>query len=101
MCDELQRQGVLGVPQDHNVIVQYCSPCFLVKKQKAKNTAKKDLTTKDVRLVVNFSNLNEYLKNIPTIVTKPKDIFSTLGKWKFVISMDLFSGFFQNLALIE
>ena len=46
--------------------------------------------------VINFGNLNEHLKNIPTPVTKPKDIFIHLGRWNYIIVMDLFQGFFQN-----
>ena len=96
VCNDLTQKGVLGVPQEYNINVQYCSPSFLVRKQKAKNKAKKDLTIDDVRLVVNFSKLNGFLKNIPTSVTKPKDVFSQLGKWNYIITLDLMSGFFQN-----
>ena len=96
VCDEFTNSGVLGIPQENNVQIQHVSPAFLVRKQRAKNKAKNELTTKDVRLVVNFSKVNEYLINIPTPVTKPKDIFTHLGRWKFVIVMDLFQGFFQN-----
>ena len=96
VCDELTDKGVLGIPQEHDINIQYCSPSFLVRKQKAKNKSKQDLTMNDVRLVVNFSKMNNYLKNMPTTITKPKDIFSQLGKWNYIITMDLQSGFFQN-----
>ena len=96
VCNDLTQKGVLGIPQDYNINVQYCSPSFLVRKQKAKNKAKQDLTIDDVRLVVNFSKLNGFLKNIPTTVTKTKDVFTQLGKWNYIITMDLQSGFFQN-----
>ena len=96
VCDEFTQAGVLGIPQDFNVQVQHVSPCFLVRKQRAKNKNKNELTPKDVRLVVNFGKLNDHLKNIPTPVTKSKDIFTHLGRWKHIIVMDLFQGFFQN-----
>ena len=96
VCDDLTEKNVLGIPQEHDVIIQYCSPSFLVRKQKAKNKSKQDLTKDDVRLVVNFSKINDYLKNMPTSITKPKDIFSQLGQWNYIIVMDLCSGFFQN-----
>ena len=96
VCDDLTNKGVLGIPQDNDVIIQYCSPSFLVRKQKAKNKSKTDLTKSDVRLVVNFTKINDYLKNLPTSVVKPKDIFSQLGKWNYIVAMDLHSGFFQN-----
>ena len=96
VCDDLTDKGVMGIPQEYNVDIQYCSPSFLVRKQKAKNKPKSELTKDDVRLVINFSKLNEFLKNAPTPITKPKEIFSLLGKWNYIIVMDLHSGFFQN-----
>ena len=50
----------------------------------------------NVRLVINFGQLNEYLKNMPTPITKPRDVFTQLGKWKYIISLDLYQGFYQN-----
>ena len=96
VIDDLTEKNVLGIPQDFGINVQYCSPSFLVRKQKAKNKSKEELTKNDVRLVVNFSKLNDHLKNLPTSVTKPRQIFSQLGQWNFIITMDLSSGFFQN-----
>ena len=101
VCDDLTDKGVMGIPQEYNVDIQYCSPSFLVRKQKAKNKPKSELTKDDVRLVINFSKLNEFLKNAPTPITKPKEIFSLLGKWNYIIVMDLHSGFFQNHIDIE
>ena len=101
VCDDLTSKNVLGIPQEDDVIIQYCSPSFLVRKQKAKNKSKQDLTKDDVRLVVNFSKINDHLKNIPTAITRPKDIFSGLGKWNYIITLDLQSGFFQNHMSME
>ncbi len=96
VCDEFTSAGVLGVPQEFGIQVQHVSPAFLVRKQRAKNKPKNELTAKDVRLVVNFGKINDHLINIPTPVTKPKDIFLHLGQWKHVIVLDLYQGFFQN-----
>ena len=96
VCDEFTQAGVLGIPQDYGIQVQHVSPAFLVRKQRAKNKPKNELTPKDVRLVVNFGKINDHLKNIPTPITKPRDIFTHLGRWKHIIVMDLFQGFFQN-----
>ena len=96
VIDELTFQGVLGIPSEHDVVIQYAAPCFLVRKGRAKEKSKNELLTSDCRLVTNFSNLNTYLKNLPTPVTKPRDIFAQLGKWNYIINTDLFSGFFQN-----
>lgn len=96
VCDNFTDAGVLGIPQEHDIQIQHVSPAFLVRKQRAKNKPKDQLTVNDVRLVVNFGKINDYLKNIPIPVTKPKDIFTQLGKWKYIITMDLYQGFFQN-----
>ena len=96
VCDEFTAAKVLGIPQEHNIQIQHVSPAFLVRKQRAKNKPKDQLTTKDVRLVVNFGKVNDHLKNIPTQIIKPKDIFLHLGRWKHIIVMDLYQGFFQN-----
>ena len=96
VIDDLTQQNVLGIPQEDNVIIQHASPSFLVRKQKAKNKKPNELMKNDVRLVVNFGKINEYLKNIPSPITKPKDIFAKLGKWNYIISTDLTAGFYQN-----
>jgi hypothetical protein len=37
VCDELTHQNVLGIPQEHNVNVQFVCPSFLRRKPRAKN----------------------------------------------------------------
>ena len=96
VCDELTDQGVLAIPQNDKVIVQYVSPCFLRKKQKAKDKPNSELTKQDVRLVVNTVGLSQYLKNIPTKITRPQEVYSSLSRWNFIIKTDLHQGFFQN-----
>ena len=96
VCDELTNAGVLGVPQEDGVIIQHVSPCFLRKKQKAKDKSPNQLKPSDVRLVVNTTELSKYLKNIPTKVTKPNEVYAALSKWKYIIKSDLYQGFFQN-----
>jgi hypothetical protein len=96
VCDDLTHQQVLGVPQDHNVNVQFVCPSFLRRKPRAKGKPNHLLTKDDVRLVVNFSPVNEHLKNIPSVKTKPNDILISLGRWKCIIIFDLHQGFFQN-----
>ena len=96
VCDDFTELQVLGIPQQDDVQIQHVSPCFLVRKQRAKNKPKSSLTKDDVRLVVNFGQLNDFLKNMPTPITKSRDIFTQLGKWKYLISLDLYQGFYQN-----
>ena len=96
VCDELTDSKVLGIPQHENVEVQYIMPCFLRKKQKAKDKAINELTTKDVRLVVNTCELSKFMKSLPAKVNKPQDVYNKLAKWKYIIKTDLYQGFFQN-----
>ena len=96
VCDELTQQQVLGIPQDFQVNVQYVCPSFLRRKPKAKGKANHLLTKDDVRLVVNFSPVNDHLKNIPSTKTTTNDVLIALGRWKVIIVFDLHQGFFQN-----
>ncbi len=96
VCDDLTHQQVLGIPQDHNINVQFVCPSFLRRKPRAKGKPNHLLTKDDVRLVVNFSPVNEHLKNIPSVKTTPNDILVALGRWKCIIIFDLHQGFFQN-----
>jgi len=96
VCDELTNNQVLGIPQEHGVNVQFVCPSFLRRKPRAKGKPNHLLTTDDVRLVVNFSPVNDHLKNIPSVKTTPNDILIHLGRWKHIIIFDLHQGFFQN-----
>ena len=96
VCDELTECKVLGVPQHENVDVQYIMPCFLRKKQKAKDKPLNELTTKDVRLVVNTCELSKYMKSLPAKINKPQDVYNKLARWKYIIKTDMYQGFFQN-----
>ena len=96
VCDELTDCNVLGIPQHENVDVQYIMPCFLRKKQKAKDKPLNELTTKDVRLVVNTCELSKYMKSLPAKINKPQDVYNKLAKWKYIIKTDMYQGFFQN-----
>ena len=46
--------------------------------------------------MVNFSPVNDHLKNIPSIKTTPNDVLVALERWKHIIIFDLYQGFFQN-----
>ena len=96
LMDELTDQGVLLIPQDHNITVQSVCPSFIQRKQRAKNKAKQDLRPNDVRLLINFGPVNDKIKPVPIHVTKTEDMIIKLGRWKYIIVFDLFSGYFQN-----
>ena len=94
--DDLTDQGVLLIPQDHNIQVQSVCPSFIQRKQKAKNKPENQLTKNDVRLLINFGPVNERIKPVPINVPKPDDILISLGKWNHAIIFDLYNGYFQN-----
>ena len=74
LMDDLTDQGVLLIPQDHNIQVQSVCPSFIQRKQKAKNKPENQLTKNDVRLLINFGPVNERIKPVPIHVPKPDDI---------------------------
>ena len=94
--DDLTQQGVLKIPQDHDILVQSVCPSFLKRKRRAMDKPKHLLTKDDCRLLVNFSPINELIKNIPTPMTTVNDIYTKLGKWKHIIVFDLYNAFYQN-----
>ena len=96
ICDELTDQGVLKVPQHHNIIVQSVCPSFLRRKRKAADTPTHLLTKNDVHLITNFASVNDLIKNIPSPTQTTDDIYRHLGRWKEIITIDLKSAFFQN-----
>ena len=96
VCDQLTEANVLGVPQHEDVQVQHVMPIFLRKKQKAKDKPNNELTTQDVRLVVNTCELSKYMKSLPAKISRPQEVYNALAKWKFIIKTDLHQGFFQN-----
>ena len=94
--DELTDQGVLLIPQEHDIRVQAVCPSFIQRKQRARNKPEHLLTKNDVRLLINFGPINEKIKPVPIHVPKPDDVLLTLGKWNHIIIFDLFNGYFQN-----
>merc|ERR1711867_227582 len=95
LCDDLTAQGVLRIPQQHNIRVQSVCPSFLTRKRRARDKLLHQLTKNDCRLVVNFNPINEHIKNIPSPMTTVSDIYSQLGKWKEIVILDLHNAFFQ------
>ena len=101
LMDDLTDQGVLLIPQDHNIKVQSVCPSFIQRKQRARSKPEHLLTKDDVRLLINFGPVNEKIKPVPIHVPKPEDILITLGKWKHLIIFDLYNGYFQNHMAYE
>ena len=96
LMDELTDQGVLLIPQQHNISVQAVCPSFIQRKQRARNKPKHSLTKSDVRLLINFGPVNDLIKPVPCHVPKTDDVLIMIGRWKYIIQMDLYNGYFQN-----
>ena len=99
VADELTRQGVLGDPQEMGITVQAVCPAFLKRKKRAKDKPRDQLTKEDMRLLINFGPINEKIKDVPTPMTTPEDIFSMLGRFKHIIVFDLYNGFSKTTCL--
>ena len=96
VMDHLTDQRVLADPQVLNIPVHSICPVFLRRKRKALDKPKHMLTKDDVRLLINFGPVNDKIKDVPTPMTTPDDVFNIMGRFKFIIVFDLFNGFFQN-----
>ena len=96
VMDDLTVDGVLKDPQKLRIPVQSICPAFLRRKKKATGKPKHLLTKHDVRLLINFSPINDLIKDVPTPMPTPEEVFITMGRFKFIIAFDLFNGFFQN-----
>ena len=95
VMDHLTDQNVLLIPQEHQINVQSVCPSFLQRKQRAKSKPKNELVREDVRLLINFGPVNEMIKPMPNHVPKIDDVLIKLGRWKYVICIDLYNGYFQ------
>ena len=96
LMDDLTDQGVLLIPQEHDINVQTICPSFIQRKQRAREKPKNQLTKQDVRLLINFGPVNDKIKPVPIHVPTTEDILTSLGRWKHIIIFDLYNGYFQN-----
>ena len=65
VCDKLKQQGVLKIPQEHNIKVQSVCLSFLRRKRRAKDKLLHQLTRHECRMVVNFNPFNDHINNFP------------------------------------
>ena len=61
ICDDLTSQGVLKIPQQHNILVQSVCPSFLKCKRRAANIPKHQLTKDHCRLLINFGPVKQFI----------------------------------------
>ena len=96
VIDYLTNQNVLKHPEDLGITIQSSCPAFLKRKNRAKDTPKHLLTKNDVRLLINYRPVNDKIKDILTLMTTNDDIFNIIGRWKHIIVIYCYNGFFQN-----
>ena len=83
IMDQLEADGILVRPEDVGVTLTHVHPSFLVPKMDD------GIATGEYRLVTNLQSLSPYIK--PTRISLPTidDAFRKLGKWKYIILLDL------------
>ena len=82
--DELHAQGVLVRPEDVNVSAEYVSPSFLVAKPNGGH-----------RLVTAFTELGQFAKPQPSLISKVDDVIRQLGQYKWLVKADLSQAYYQ------
>ena len=83
-ADKLEELGVLAKPEEVGVQVKFVSPSFLVRKPDGSSG-----------FVTAFSNLNPYVRLLPTATVSCDDILRRLSSFRFLIKTDLTKSFFQ------
>ena len=83
--DELHREGVLVRAEDYGIQVKHSSPSFLVKKSDDKSH----------RLVTSFTELNKFIRPLPTKMSTTADVLRSVSRWKYIIKTDLKSAYYQ------
>ena len=89
IMDQMEADGILVRPEDVGVTLTHVHPSFLVPKMED------GIPTGEYRLVTNLQSLSPYIK--PTRIPLPTidDAFRQLGRWKFIIHLDLRSWHWQ------
>ena len=89
IMDQMEADGLLAQPEDVGVQVTHVHESYLVSKMED------GTVTGEYRLVTNLQSLSPYLK--PTRIPLPTidEAFRKLGRWRFIILMDLRSWHWQ------
>lgn len=83
--DELLAEGVLGLPGDCGVSIEYSHPTFLVRKKVG------------FRVVSSFGEFAEYARVAPTASNDVESVLQRIGQWKVIIKADLKWAYYQIL----
>lgn len=84
MFDDLEQKGVFKRPEDVDVNVEYLNPSFLVKKPSG-----------GFRLVTSFGDVGRYSKPQPSLLSDVDSTLRQISQWKYLITSDLSSAFYQ------
>ena len=82
--DKLESLGVLAKPEEIGVNVEYLNPSFLVKK-----------SDNNFRLVTAFTEVGKYCKPQPTLLPTIDSTLRNIARWKYIVTSDLKSAYFQ------
>lgn len=82
--DELESIGVFARPEDVGITVEYLNPSFLVKKPSG-----------GFRLVTAFADVGRYSKPQPSLLPDVDSTLRHIGQWRYLITSDLTSAFYQ------
>ena len=82
--DCLEVLGVFKCPEEIGVVVEYLSPSFLVKKPSGGHC-----------LVTSFTEVAKYTKSQPSLMPDVDSTLRQLANWKYLITTDLTSAFYQ------
>ena len=82
--DTLEGKDVFRHPEDLGIVVEYLNPSFLVKKASGGR-----------RLVTAFADVGRYSKPQPSLMPSVNSTLQQIASWKFIITTDLTSAFYQ------
>ena len=82
--DTLEGKGVFRCPEDLGIVVEYLNPSFLVKKASGGH-----------QLVTAFADVGRYSKPQPSLMPSINSTLQQIASWKFIITTDLTSAFYQ------
>ena len=82
--DELENQRVFARPESLGITAEYLNPSFLVKK-----------TSGGFRLVIAFAEVGRYSKPQPSLMPNVDSTLRSIARWKYLITSDLTSAFYQ------
>ena len=94
-CQQLQSQGVLIDPQEHNIKPSLTHNSWVVRKPSAASKSWEQCCKDDVRLVVGLDPLNKFLRDPPGKITKTDSIYTAISNWAVMGELDFSDFYFQ------